>query len=29
VVRGLSVSGGGQEVAAGAVLDGQRVPQPA
>jgi mannose-1-phosphate guanylyltransferase len=29
VVRGLSVVGGGQEVEAGAVLDGERVPQPA
>lgn len=29
VVRGLSVVGGGQSVAAGAVLDGERVPAPA
>jgi len=29
VVRGLSVVGGGQRIEAGAVLDGQRVPQPA
>jgi mannose-1-phosphate guanylyltransferase len=29
VVQGLSVVGGGQRIEAGAVLDGQRVPQPA
>jgi mannose-1-phosphate guanylyltransferase len=29
VVRGLSVIGGGQEVPAGAVLDGERLPLPA
>ena len=29
VVRGMSVIGGGQSVEAGAVLDGERVPQPA